>query len=153
MPLAQEQPRSPRSAAGTWHSAAPPGAKARPRHRCHPPWQWGHGAVTALGWGPGESCCWKGSRRQLLPVEESPAWLGGCHSQPGSCPGSQGCSHLTIPMDVLSSPHPGSPQGGQCSPGTAEGHCHAIPSRPGWHHVAFCCREEHLARCCPAAQE
>lgn len=116
-PLAREQPRGDRRVA-----PAPRGAKARPRRRCHPPWPWGPGAVTALGWGPGELCCWKGSHRQLLPVKESPAWLGGCHRQPGFCPSSQGRPCLAISLDLHPSLHPGSPQGGQCPLDTPEGH-------------------------------
>lgn len=148
-----------------WHRSSPavPAARlARGALRHHQEPRHARGtAATRLGGGDtGLSRPWDGARgnraagkapaASCSPVEESPAWLGGCHGQPSSCPSSQGCSHLAIPMDVPPIPHSGSPQGGQCPPGTPEGHCHAIPSR---HHVAFCCREEHLARCCPAAQE
>lgn len=97
MPLAQERPPK-----RGWH--APLLGTEEPRHARGPAATrlggGGPGAVTGLGRGPGESCHWKGSHRQLLPAEESLAWLGGCHRQPGSCPSSQGCSCLTTRLDL-----------------------------------------------------
>lgn len=124
------------------------GAKARSRPRCHPPWRWGD---------PGLSQPWDGARGNRA-AGKAPA--ASCSQRKRARHGWEAATAsrapAPAPRDAPASPPAWiCPQGGQCPPEAPEGRFPAIPSRPGWQHMAqaFCCGEEHLARCCPAAQD
>lgn len=136
MTLAQEQPRGPRSTARSQGTPEAPLALGA-----------GPGAVTALGRGPGGLCSWKGSCCQLLPAEESLAWLGGCHCLLPQLPGMLLPHHL--PGFAPKSP----PWGSVPLSHHRDISMLSLPAQDGIMCVAFGCREEHLARCCPEAQD
>lgn len=82
--------------------AAPRGTKAHPRHR----WHWVRDPGLSQPWDGAQGDCAAGKAPAASCSQQKRAWRG-WEAATASCPSSQGCSCLTISLDLHLSPHPG----------------------------------------------